>query len=288
MGYMKIPNLYKEKEIMEKHMECYAMEKIHGTSTNIQYIHEDKKLKFFAGGCKHETFVNIFNQEKLLEKIDLLGIDEDFIIYGEGYGGKCQRMSATYGKELKFVAFDVFVGGRFLNVPDAERIVKFLGLEFVDYVKTTTDIESLDKEKTKHSIQAIRNGLGEGKEREGIVIKPLVESLDRFGKRLIVKHKNDSFRETRTPRFTTEQLKVLEDAKEIAEEWVTQMRLEHILDKMPKDLEMKDIPTIQNKMLEDVYLEAEGEIVHSREATKAIKNKTANLFKEYIKKGLNN
>jgi len=44
------------------------MEKIHGTSTNIQYHHDKKELKFFAGGCKHETFVNIFNQEKLLEK----------------------------------------------------------------------------------------------------------------------------------------------------------------------------------------------------------------------------
>ena len=59
-------------------------------------------------------------------------------VFGEGYGGKEQGMRDTYGPDLKFIAFDVKIGNRWLSVTDAEDVVKKLGLEFVFYKKVST------------------------------------------------------------------------------------------------------------------------------------------------------
>ena len=71
MAYLKIPNLYKDQTIL-MFQECYAMEKIHGTSAHISYKplvehrKTDKKhLTFFSGGVKYENFVKLFNEAKL-------------------------------------------------------------------------------------------------------------------------------------------------------------------------------------------------------------------------------
>ena len=93
MSYMHIDNLYKNYDIL-LFRECYAMEKIHGTSAHI--AHKDGKLKFFAGGSTHSNFVELFDEKHLLEKLNGINV----IIYGEAYGGKLQGMSATYGKEI--------------------------------------------------------------------------------------------------------------------------------------------------------------------------------------------
>ena len=51
MGYMHIDNLYKEKDILML-KKCYALEKIHGTSCNINFD-GIKTLRFFSGGASH-------------------------------------------------------------------------------------------------------------------------------------------------------------------------------------------------------------------------------------------
>ena len=54
MAYMHIDNLYKAQEILA-FKECYALEKIHGTSAHIYWSGET--LRLFAGGVSHEGFV---------------------------------------------------------------------------------------------------------------------------------------------------------------------------------------------------------------------------------------
>ena len=232
MGYMHIDNLYKNIEILF-FKECYALEKIHGSSANLQWT--DNKIRFFGGGMKHETFKKIFDEEFLTSKFKELFEGINTTIFGEVYGGKCQGMSETYGKEMKFVAFDVKVEDNWLDVPNAEEVVKKLNLEFVDYVKVKTDLEFLNAERDKDSTQAIRNGCGEGKLREGVVLRPLMEVIKNNGSRIIVKHKRAEFLETKTIReVNPEKLKILKESKAIAEEWVTPMRLNHVLDKLGK------------------------------------------------------
>lgn len=290
MGYLSIPNLYKDRTVL-LFKEVYCLEKIHGTSAHITFHAEGNSLgwlNLFSGGSKHETFKNLFDQERLRELFAKLG-QEKVIVYGEAYGGKPQGMKDTYGPNLKFVAFDVNIGGLWLSVPQAEDVVKKLGLEFVDYSKTPSDPEILDAERDKESIQAIRNGMGPGKKREGIVIRPLVEMVTNNGERVIAKHKAEAFQERRnTPKITDDPalLAVLEEASAIAEEWVVPMRLEHVLQKLPHVTGMEHTPEVVRAMIEDVFKEARGEISSifsdKRNIEKAIGRKTALLWKKRV------
>jgi hypothetical protein len=282
IGYQHIDNLYKNTEIL-LFKECYAMEKIHGSSAHLQW--KDNKIIFFSGGEKHESFKKIFDEEFLTSKFKELFEDINVTIFGEVYGGKCQGMSETYGKEMKFIVFDVKVEDNWLDVPNAEDVAKKFNLEFVDYVKIKTDLELLNAERDKDSTQAIRNGCGEGKLREGVVLRPLIEVTKNNGSRIIVKHKRDEFLETKTKReVNPEQLKILEDAKAIAEEWVTPMRLNHVLDKLGNPTEIEKTGIVIKAMIEDVKREAKGEIKESKQAMQFIGKKTAELYKRWISK----
>ncbi|MFA5207057.1 MAG: RNA ligase family protein, partial [Candidatus Paceibacterota bacterium] len=279
MGYLHIQNLYKSQEIL-LFKECYAMEKIHGTSSHIGWKFETKTLHFFAGGESHEKFCNLFNIGLLKDKLTEMFPDIEVVIFGEAYGGKQQGMSHTYGKDLKFIGFDVKVGDNWLNVPNAEDVCTKLGLEFVHYDKIEVNLENLTALRDAPSVQAVRNGITEPKKREGIVLRPLVEMRLNNGERVICKYKPDEQMETKSKReVSPEQAKILEDAKAIAEEWVVSLRLQHILQKFPNDVNMESMGDIIKAMIEDVYREGKNEIIESKEATKAIGAKTVQLFK---------
>ena len=283
MGYLHIDNLYKNQEIL-MFKECYCLEKIHGTSCHISW--KDNKVHFFSGGAKEILFVALFDHEFLTKKFQEFGYDE-MRIFGEGYGGKLQAQKTTYGDKLKFVAFDIKIGHSWLNVPDMDKIAKKFNLDVVDWVKCSTDLDVLDRERDKPSVQAVKNGCGEDKLREGIVIRPLIELKKNNGARILCKHKNDKFKETKTPRYVSdEDLVVLTKAKEIAEEWVTEMRLNHVLDKLGPDVGIEKTRDVIFAMLEDIEREAVDEIVMSKEAKRAISTKTGKMFTDKIKNSL--
>lgn len=286
MAYLHISNLYKEQTIL-LFKEAYAMEKIHGTSAHIGWKHDEKKIYFFSGGEKHDNFVALFDEAQLKAKFEEMFPDISAVIFGEAYGGKQQGMSHTYGKELKFIGFDVKVGDNWLNVPNANDVCDKLGLEFVAWSKIEVNLENLTAVRDAPSIQAQRNGCGNDKKREGIVLRPLVEMRMNNGDRVICKYKPDEFNETRTKReVSEEQLKVLTDAKEIAEEWVVPMRLEHVLQRFPADVNMESMGDIIKAMIEDVYREGRYEIAESKAVEKAIGKVTVQLFKRKLQSKL--
>ena len=282
MSYLSIGNLYKTKEIL-LFKNCYALEKIHGTSAHILW----KKgcLYFFSGGTSYSSFVSLFNQEELHSYFTTTFTKlTDVIVYGEVYGGKLQRMSHIYGASLKFICFEVKVDSRWLSVPNAEDIVKKLNLEFVHYAPISTNIEVLNAERDTNSIQAIRNGMGSGKPREGIVLRSPIELTMNNGERIIAKHKCKSFSERVTvPKIINpEKLNILNNAEKIANEWVVPMRLQHVLQKLPEVLGIKDTVTVLNAVVIDVYKEAKGEIIESPEVASAIKHKAVKLWKAHL------
>jgi len=278
MGYLSIDNLYKNQTIL-LFKEAYALEKIHGTSSHIGWKFETKKVNFFTGE-NHQLFLSLFDEQFLIKKFEEVFPDQDAVIFGEHYAGKCQGMSGTYGKESKFVGFDVKVGHVWLNVPNAEDVCKQFNQEFVAYEKIEVTLENLTIERDKMSEQAIRNGMGVGHKREGIVLRPLVEMRLNNGERVISKYKPDEERETKTKReVSPEELKVLSDAKEIAEEWVVSVRLAHVLQKFPQDVSMEAMGDIIKAMIADVYREGCNEIVESKAVEKAIGKETVKLFK---------
>lgn len=275
MAYMHIDNLYKNQDIF-LFRECYAMEKIHGTSAHITW--KNDRVQFFAEGCKHEKFVELFDEVflgRIFRSLDL----PEVTVFGEAYGGKLRKMSDTYGIGMRFVAFEVKIGDCWLDVPSAAAIVDELHLDFVPFVLCPATLESLDIERDRPSEQARKNGIEGEHRREGIVIRPLIELTKNNGKRIISKHKAESFRETKTPRVVdAAKLTILKEASAIAEEWVTEMRLSHVLDgRGPVDA--SDIGDIIKEMSADVEREAAGEIVSSKEVRKAIGRQTALMIK---------
>lgn len=287
MGYRHIDNLYKNQTILA-FRECYALEKIHGTSANVRW--RDGRVWFSSGGEKHERFALLFDEPALAACFTEIGHPE-VTVYGEAYGGKQQGQSKRYGPELRFVAFEVQVGESWLSVPNAADVVAKLGLEFVHYVQVPTDLATLDAERDAPSEQAKRNGVVEPQTREGVVLRPLTECLDHRGERILAKHKRDDERETKTPRAVVDPGKqaLLYQAHSIAEEWVTPTRLEHVLDKLRVDgaaVEIERMRDVIAAMVEDVEREGAGEIVPSREARSAIGKKTAELFKAQLQSAL--
>ena len=296
MSYRKIPNLYRSKDIL-LFKQCYATEKIHGTSAHIKF--KEDKLHFFSGGAKHDQFLTLFNQDELLAKFRANAEEhpevKEITIFGEAFGGKMQGMKETYGPDLKFIAFEVYIHDQWCSVPQAEKIALKFGFEFVPYEIIETTEEAINAAMMSDSVVAVRNGMGTGKMREGVVLRPIAELIYPNGGRVICKHKRPEFAEREhTPRFADpEQLKVLESAKEIADEWTTKMRLDHVLDKLqantnPHDPDneprMEDMNKIIKAMVEDILIEAKGEIVESKELRKQIGTKTVKLFKEHLMK----
>lgn len=284
MAYLHLDNLYKDQTILLLR-ECFALEKIHGTSANVQW--RDGRVWFSSGGESHERFVTLFHEADLVTRFQAIG-HSAMTIYGEAYGGKQQGQSWRYGKELKFVAFEVKVGDSWLSVPNAADVSGKLGLEFVHYVQISTDLAAIDRERDAPSEQARRNGVEGDQPREGVVLRPLIELTKNDGSRIIAKHKRDDERETKTPRQVVDpaRLEVLTKASAIADEWVTPTRLAHVMQKLEVGgdaLGIERTPDVIRAMVDDVLREGAGEFVDTKEARQAIGRKAAELFKVKIK-----
>jgi hypothetical protein len=286
---MHVNNLYKKPDFLTKAgPKVYAMEKVHGSSANVRW--DGQKVHYHAGGESSVNFQKLFDDAALTEGFKRIFGDKPAIVHGEVYGGKCQKMSDTYGKAMQFIAFDVFHDDKWFDVHHAHATAIALNLEFVPYEVVDNTVEALDAQRDRPSVVAERRGMGSDKRREGIVVRPLQEIWNaETGERLIVKHKGPEFRETATPHpvVDTSQLPVLEEAKAIANEWVVEERLNHVIDKLKVDgqeLSMRDTPRVLDAMVEDVKREAEGEIVWSDAAEGAIRNRTRELFKAKVKK----
>lgn len=276
--------------------ECYALEKVDGTSAHLHFEMNGQppfdvasfspELKYFSGGSKHENFLALFDHNDLMMKFSEMGHPK-IVVYGEAYGGKLQGMSKTYGPDLKFIVFDVLIGDSWLSVPKAEAIAAKLGLEFVPYTKITTDLASVNAERDRDSEVAIRRGMGTCHIREGVVLHPIEELRQNNGKRIMCKHKRDEFRETKTPREVdpTKILK-LKEAQAIASEYVVPQRLQHVLDKFPHAICIENTGELIQAMLEDIHREADEGTVFSPETDKAISRETALLFKKSLQQKL--
>jgi len=280
---MHIENLYKNQDIL-MFKECYAMEKIHGTSAHISY--KDGNVNFFSGRAKYENFIKLFDAVALKTIFDTMELGEfPLYIYGEAYGGKLQGMSATYGPDLKFVAFEVKINNCWLTVPKAEKVCKSAGLEFVHYVRIPCTILEIDYQRDLPSVQGIRNGMGSHM-REGIVLRSLEEVTKNNGERIIAKYKRDEFRETLTPRKVAEDLVKRAEVCEIVKEWVTEERLNHILGRGIVEEKIESTGEVIKMMIEDVLREGKDEIIVSKDLEKNIGRETALMFKKRLKSKL--
>lgn len=294
MGYLHILNLVANKKILANKV-LYAQEKIHGTSAHISLQLEDDKLRvdYSSGGAAGLIFRSVIDaQLKLVEAEKLVRAYahtfKKIVIYGEAFGGKLNGMKPTYGDKLHFWAFDVQgVKEDYLDFPptlegqppptekvtmpgkrmwceqeDAQFIAEQLGLKYIPFVKTSNDITELDRLRDLPSaIAALVHPEGD-KRNEGIVIKTPV---DKDGQRDEAKHKQGWASEKGVPAsIDPERQTRIEQAQAYAQEWVNDMRVQHIIDHVLRDLPperekkltMRDIPLVLAEGVKDVRQEA--------------------------------
>jgi hypothetical protein len=300
---MDIVNLYKDTTIIDLFKEVWATEKIHGTSAHISWkvrpvipmvpntmsfvtLPPMHGVQFFEGGVSREDFLALFNEEELFDKFMAEFGDTEVTLYGEAYGGKCQKMGNTYGSKLRFIVFEVKVGECWLAVPAAEAVALKMGFEFVHYRKIPATLEAIETECLLDSVQAVRNGMGPCKMREGVVLHPMIELRKNNGARIIVKHKRAEFRETnKEVSVDPAKREAYASAKAIAEQWVSPMRLTHVLDKLNVKADLVNMREIINGMFDDVKKEGVG-FEWSPEVQKFVGAKTADLVKQRVAQDL--
>lgn len=288
MGYQKIQNLYKDKDILLV-KRIYAMEKIHGSSAHIAFNATEAggagSLHFYAGGCKHDSFVALFNQEAILAKMVAACPfpNAKVVVFGEVYGGKMQGMRETYGDQLRFIAFEVKIGDTWLCVPAAEKFVLNLGLEFVHYKEIDSTVAAIDAERDADSVQAVRNLNKPGMRREGVVLRPLEELTKNNGHRIMAKHIHPDFRENKTERKVDdpEKMRQFQEASAVVDEFCTPMRLTHVLSKIP-DHCVEKMKIIIDAMVEDINTECADEFTPSANINRLIGTKTAKMYKALL------
>lgn len=293
MGYLHIDNLYKNQTVL-MFKSVYALEKIHGTSAHITY-ERGKPLHFHHGGASRDAFLALFDEPALRARFEALP-NEHLTVYGEAYGGKLHRGRHDYGDALRFVAFDVkhrelaachsCERSAWLDVPGAQAVCTLLELPFVDWRAVPSDLATLDALRDAPSEQARRDTGRTDAWSEGIIIRPPMELNDHRGNRIIAKHKRLDARETATPRMVGTQPEVLAAAEAVAREWVTPMRLEHVLDHLAADgasiVSMALTPRVIAAMTEDVLREGAGEIIDSKAVRRAVGSAAAKLFKARV------
>jgi len=287
MSYMHIENLYRAQDIL-MFRECYALEKIHGSSAHVAW--KDDTVALFAGGTSAASFAALFDVPALAAKFTALS-HPVVTVYGEAYGGKMQGMKDTYGPTLRFVAFEIRIDATWLAVPDAADVAAGLGFDFVPWRKVVADVPTLDAERDRLSEQSVKCGITAPRPREGIVIRPLIELTKSNGDRIITKHKSDAFAErTHQPKVSSERLPVLTAANAVADEWVTPMRLAHVLDALAAAgtdvTAIQSTPQVITAMVEDVAREASGEIEVTNDVRRAVGSRAAKMFQERLRAAL--
>jgi hypothetical protein len=264
-------------------IDLIATEKYHGTSTNITQKY-NTSLKYYSGGEKLEAFKELFDEDiiqSLLDSIMEKNSWKSITIYGETYGGPRlfpKQMGNTYGiNKPKFIVFDVQVTTDiskqyFLNFHETEEIANLLKLDLVHFCKCPYEIkiDNIDHiiawfdEQTNLPSTCPYNT--SGKQREGIVIRPVIEStIGKKRDRAICKNLNVPFKETKTPNINKLYIKEksLEFSKydEFAEMWVTENRGRHVLDNIrasrdDKAISLKDVRLFLDKIIDDIKEES--------------------------------
>jgi len=206
--YTGIENIKNYNELFEPHDIVVVTEKIHGTNFRAGWVKYDpctlwKKIKSLFGVAPEYEFVfgshNIELSNKMLKNIyyyetnvyaeivvryDLKNrIDKGMVVYGEIYGHGIQK-GYSYGLaegEFNLAAFDVMCDGRYLDPSEFYRYCNYKDIPTVPYMYKGP-FGNLDIDQIVTCESPLWH---EQKIREGVVIKPIVESSSYMGRKIL-------------------------------------------------------------------------------------------------------
>ncbi len=170
------------------HCQWEFTEKVDGTNIRIT-LDENEKLNIQGRTANAQIPAFLYNKlTELIPPEKLAEAGDGLELFGEGYGAKIQKGGGNYISDgVNFALFDVFCGGVWLSRDNVKDVARKLG---VDIVKTLRHGSLL------RMIHIVRDGLWSTYGdflAEGIVARPVVELVDRSGRRIITKVKAKDF-----------------------------------------------------------------------------------------------
>ena len=206
--YTEIENIGNFPNIFQVEEEVVVDEKIHGTNCRIGIVPHPREdtgeivATFMAGS--HEVRRKHYddkgnpslywlpfkdNLQRLLEELYGLNGRQPVIVFGEIFGAGVQDMH--YGQKGKsFRAFDISIGGKYMDYDDKIAILEKYGIETVPFLyrgafsmeMMSMIVDGPTKVCDASDIKEVFKG------REGIVIRPVKERFDPEVGRVILKY----------------------------------------------------------------------------------------------------
>lgn len=302
--YPHIDNLYKLQDILLEPL-VVVQEKLDGTNMRVGMV--DGVL--FAG-TRNRTIMRVNKIDPMYDAEGDFGFIKflrdnnirnrffdhfpatNIIFYGEFIGPKIQKR-ISYGPDNYFKVFDVRLDGEFVEWDTVKELATIMRLDTVPELyrgaPAPTTFELLVNAVSR---TAELNGVDGPKIHEGIVIKPIPAKRDRKGEWLIAKFKNAAHEERASKKLhqSTDTPEVLRGIDAFVKEFVTEGRLNHVLD----HLKEQNIPTDQiesmkyvlKEMGQDISREGEADLVKAnldwKKVSKAISHATMVLYKQYL------
>lgn len=207
--YHKIEGLFKRDEQTKKLVEgefrnstveflkdttWEFTEKIDGT--NIRIVWDGHRVEFRGRTDKAQIpsallnrLIELFGGEVNEQIFEQNFGEKEVMLVGEGYGAKIQGVGGLYKDTQDFILFDVMIGGNYQSRETVNEVAKMFNLEVVPIVLEGTVQEGIDfvKSKPKSTIGTAPM--------EGLVGRPKVELQDRCGNRVIIKIKENDFKD---------------------------------------------------------------------------------------------
>ena len=291
--------------------EVIVTEKIHGSGMRIGLI--DGCVRF--GGRRLE-FTNISPQSKdgqgfvswaletgLGEKIAKTFQNHDIIFYGEWHGsGTPQKGWPQIQKGIRYIKgndfriFDIRLDGKYLSQDQLSEFAEKAGLKTMPILcRGKPERKIFDSFIDTMSLLGAENGIAYPENTmEGIVIRPIQFLWEENREPVMAKHKIGKWAERaseqRHPKIPKQKKEIPAGAKEFAEEFVTDVRLEHILDQLKEEnipIEKSAMGEVMKRMGQDIKREGNSTLINAhlewKDVSPFVTNRTKELFLKFLK-----
>ncbi|MFH1829961.1 MAG: RNA ligase family protein [Pseudomonadota bacterium] len=310
--YPHIENIDEVPAIFEL-PEVIVTEKVHGSAMRIGLI--DGHLRY--GGRKLEFndirpeskegqgFISWMLATGLDKKIKTAFIGHDVILFGEWHGSGTPskgwpqiQKGICYIKGNDFRVFDVRLDGKYLSQDEVLVWAAKVGLKTMPVLfRGRPDGEVFNSLIDTMSRVGEENGIVDAENTiEGIVIRPTEMQWDVKGNPIMAKYKVGRWAERASaashPRTPPKERPVIPGAKEFAHEFVTPMRLNHVLDQLRENgipIDIKSLGEVMKRMGQDIKREGANALADARldwkDVSPFVTHLTKNLFSQYLREG---